>query len=145
VISTIPPEPIQATIGLIHRYSDPKDPRVYYLAKHDGVLPFLANRYSAMPTFEMTGYIFSPKELEEAKRVIAEAKPLYLFVDRNLFNSDQDPWAILYRNAPFKSERTSRFERYGLLAKIFLEFQKEYERIEENGLIAVYKRKIPTG
>ena len=145
VISTLPPEPFQNTIALIQRYSEPKNPRVYFLAKYDGMIPFLANRYSAMPTFEMTGYIFSPRELEEAKKVIAEAKPPYLFVDRNIASTDKDPWAVLYRNPPFRNERASRFERYALLAKVFMEFREEYERIDESGLISVYKRKIPAG
>jgi hypothetical protein len=141
VISTINPELIRPTVGLIQRYSDPKDPRIYILAKYDSLIPFLAGRYSAMPIFDLAGYMFSPREFNEAKRLIQEKRPKFLFVGRNLLQSGNDPWAILYRNQFDKSERASRLERYGLLRRLFLQCQDQYEKVDEGGLLVVYRRK----
>ena len=140
-LATFNPEIITETIDLIHDYSDRKDPKVYLLSKYDNLIPFLAERYSAMPIFDLSAYMLSKREFNEAKRVIQEGHPVYLFIDRNLLDKPNDPWAVLYRNMVFKSERASRLERYELLQKIFLEFKEEYEKVEERGLLAVYKRK----
>lgn len=146
VVTTIPPTLIGESIALIQKFDEPhKSPSVHILSRYDGLLPFLANRYSAMPFFDLTSYLFSETEYNQALHTIQTDKPEYLFVDTEI-NNCGDLWNILYKNDPFYAlERTSRTGRYNLLQEIFRAVKKDYEMIEEGGLISVYKRKSLCG
>lgn len=141
LISTMDPSILKESIEIIHKHSNSKFPKIYILSKYDGIIPFLADRYSAMPIFDLSAYIFSKKEFEEAVHILKKEKPLYLFVDRNILDSQNDAWAILYRNDIFKKERAARMSRYKLLADIFNNIKENYEKIDEGGLLSVYRKK----
>jgi hypothetical protein len=141
VISTLNPHIFEESTQLIHKYSDSNSPKIYIISKYDGIIPFLAERYSAMPIFDLNAYILSKRDFEEAVNIIKKEKPRFLFVDQNILELERDPWSILYRNNTFKNERASRMERYKLLAEIFLNVKENYEKIDNGGLLAVYERK----
>ena len=139
--TTIPADIVKESISLIQKYSTPDHPAVFVLSQYDGLLPFLSHRYSAMPFFDLTSYLFSEKEYNEALNRIKLQKPRYLFVDTDIDNPD-DLWSILYKNNTFYAlEKASRMGRYSLLQQMFNEIKTDYERIEMGKLISVYGRK----
>jgi hypothetical protein len=141
LISTINPQIIQESINLIQKYSRGPKPQIYVISRYDGLLPLLAQRYSAMPYFEMISFIYSDRERDEAIRRIETHKPEYLFADRKIQDPQRDLWSLLYRASFFQKERASNFGRYEILKQIFSRVSRDYEKIEEGELISVYRRK----
>ncbi len=140
VVSTIDPGLIQESVALIQAHSTGTDRGIHMLSKYDGMLPFLANRFSAMPLFDLTGYLLSPREYELALRAIKERRPAYLFVDTNI-RSPGDAWGLINaRDKGYTMERASRLSRYDLLRKLFEQVAPDYEKIVEGRLISVYRR-----
>ena len=120
VITTLDPSVVDKAVQLIHRYSSVANPQVYMLSKYDSLLPFLAERYSAMPFFDLTSYLFSEREYAMALNRIRTDNPRYLFVDTGINDFEVDAWANLYDDAFFMEERTSRLGRYELLSRILM-------------------------
>jgi hypothetical protein len=145
LISTMDPALIKESINLIEKYSGENDPLIYILSKYDGVIPFLAKKYSAMGFFELTAYIFSEKESNAAINGINTGRPEYLFIDSNIKETAYDPWAKVYRSDFTDRERASRLNRYFVLKNIFMAIEGDYKKIEEGSLISVYKRKQSPG
>jgi hypothetical protein len=143
VVSTINPEPLRESISLIHKYSPRRNGGIYLLATYDKLLPFLAERYSLMPFFEMQWYLFSAKESADAVSRLTSARPEYLFVGNDLSGADADPWATLYDGTGINMERRSNFERRLELAKIFAAVADGYEKVEQGTLLSVYRRNSP--
>jgi len=141
IISTVDPRIMENAALLLKRYSAKESPGIYILSKYDGILPFLAHRYSVMPFFEMNTYLFSKKEYEMVVNTIMNSRPRYLFVDNNLNNYGSDPWSNLYTDDLFSSERASRMGRYELLYKIFCQVENNYKKIDQSELISVYERR----
>ena len=142
LISTIPPRLIQDSVALIQKYSPKDRPGMYIISRYDGLLPFLAHRFSAMPFFEMISFLYSERERDEAVRRIRDHKPEYLFADRSIQFPWEDRWAVLNHSEFFLKERASHFGRHEVLREIFLRVRDGYEKIEDGGLISVYKRKM---
>ncbi len=141
VFSTINPELIKESVNLIETYNGPNDPSIYILSKYDGLIPFLAKKYSAMLFFELTSFIFSEKESSIAVNKINFAKPEYIFVDSNISEASYDPWMKVYRSDFTDRERASRLNRYAVLKNIFMAIKGDYVMVEEGSLLSVYKRK----
>lgn len=141
VITTVNPKIMENAILIVQRYSNKESPGIYILSKYDGLLPFLAHRYSAMPFFELTSFLFSQKEHEAVLNSIKEHKPRYLFVDTDLRDYRSDPWVNIYTASFFSLERASRMGRYELLYRIFLQVKNDYMKIDQTELISVYERK----
>jgi len=141
VLSTADPEMIARSVSLIRKYSPESSPGVFILSKHDNILPFLAHRYSAMPIFELSSYLFSRKERDIAVARIRDRKPEYLFVDTNIDGFRKDPWESVYFGSFMENERLSRLGRYAVMADIFHQVKADYYKIEQECLLSVYKRK----
>ncbi len=142
LMTTIPTGIIQESVSLIRKYSATDHPAIFILSQYDGLLPFLSHRYSAMPFFDLTSYLFSEKEYNEAVNRIKLKKPQYLFVDADIDNP-RELWNVLHKNDRFYAlEEASRMSRYSLLQKIFGEIRTDYGKIEDGKLISVYGKKI---
>lgn len=140
VITTIEPEPIEESIALIKKYSTGKNQGIYLLSEYDNLLPFLANRYSMMPLFDMSWYIMSEKEKNTTIDSIQSQQPQFIFVDTDIDKGFHDPWEKLFDGESDKKERASHAGRYSELRKIYLQIKNNYQKIEEGSLISVYKR-----
>lgn len=141
VISTLDPALIKESIELIEKYSGKNNPSIYILSKYDGVIPFLAKKYSAAGFFELTSFILSEKQSNAAIDGINTGTPEYLFIDSNMKEAAYDPWVKVYRSDFIDRERASRLNRYFVLKNIFMASEGAYEKIEDGSLISVYKRK----
>jgi hypothetical protein len=140
VVSTMPPGIFEESLALIQAYSTGQERGIYILSKYDGLLPFLAHRFSAMPFFELSGYLLSPREYRLALRTVKERRPEYLYVDTNI-RRPGDSWNSLnVGDKGYALERASRLSRYELLGKLFEEVAADYEKIAEGKLISVYRR-----
>ncbi len=140
VVSTMPPGIFEESVALIQTYSTGREKGIYILSKYDGLLPFLAHRFSAMPFFELSSYLLSPREYRLALRTVKERRPEYLYVDTNI-RRPGDSWKSLnVGDKSYALERASRLSRYELLGKLFDEVAADYEKIAEGKLISVYRR-----
>ena len=140
VLTTMPANSIKKSIELIHKYSRKEEPGIVILSKYDGLLPFLSERYSLMPFFESTVYLFSEREYLMMLNVIKKHKPRYLFVDTEIHNHTKDLWETIYNIPAFIAERDSRLGRYSLLKKLLHDIENDYEKIDQTDLISVYQR-----
>jgi hypothetical protein len=145
VVATINSQPFQDAVSLIQKYSMGPEKGIYMISTYDGLLPFIANRYSVMPHFELGYSLFSEKEVIEGVRLIQTNRPEYLFVDSNLTrltpSPSADPWSKLYVSLFDQRERASRFGRYAALHTLFSRVADGYEKREDNGLITVFERR----
>ncbi len=140
LISTIDPAPVRQSVELIRKYS-PQDRGIYIISKYDNLLPFIAGRSSLMPYVEMPWHFLTNTAEKKSIDWLQQRKPLYLFVDTDIDHYDKDPWAILFNGKVDINERASRMGRYAGLYDLFQAVKGNYEKIDEGGLLTVYKRK----
>jgi hypothetical protein len=141
LISTADPRDITQSINIIQKYSDKNNPRIFILSKYDNILPFLSERYSAMPFFEVAAYLFSDKESEYVIQRLKDNKPQFLFIDTDINNFRNNSWDLIYFSNFMNNERASRYGRYTILKNIFDQFSDNYKIIESSKLLTVYERK----
>lgn len=138
LITTINPELISEGIAMIRKYSS--DSRgIYIISQYDNLLPFLSERYSLMPFFEMSWHLFSERESHDVINLLRVDKPEYLFVDTNI-DVVENMWDKLYPT--FHDESLARRGRYNEMNKVFMAVRDDYDKIEEGALLSVYKRKL---
>lgn len=135
--TTINPEPINEGVSMIRRYSV-DEPGIYIISRYDNLLPFLAERYSLMPFFEMSWHLFSDQESYEVIEMLRNRKPKYLFVDSNM-GVENYLWDKLYPT--FYNESAARRGRNEEMYKVFMAVGDDYEKVEKGALLSVYRRK----
>jgi hypothetical protein len=140
--STMDPEDFAETIRLVQRYAA-DDKKIYIISKYDNVLPFLAEKYSAMPFFDVQWFLLTDKEVRLCIEAIEKQKPPYLFVDTDIERTLNDE--ILTEEIPRtrvpKEESRWRVQRLNLLRGIFAAVKDDYEPVEKGLLLTAYKRK----
>ncbi|HWQ27117.1 MAG TPA: hypothetical protein VN367_10120 [Chlorobaculum sp.] len=141
IVSTMNPEHFNESIMLIKEYS-PDQRGLYIISKYDNILPFLSERYSMMPFFDMQWYCVTDKEVYGSIKCIKDARPEYLFVDTDIyrnFNNDLiDPKIPVI--GYLSQESIWRVQRLKLLNKIFEGVSGDYTLIKKGILISIYKR-----
>jgi len=146
IISTINPTYFDESVKLINKFSN--NNAIYMISKYDRVLPFLSNRYNALPFIDLSHYLLSEKEIKQAIATIKREQPNYLFVDTSIkreYKADIINPAYhtrapeLYSN--LYEESVSRSLRLNLLKRVFDEISEDYDAIEQGTLITVYKRR----
>jgi hypothetical protein len=141
-VSTMNPRGFQNGIDLIQKYSSDQN-GIYIISEYDNLLPFLADKYSMMPFFDLKWYLITPKELNKSIKTIQTNQPEYIFVDSNI-NRDYEKEVIDLKTpiiGYLHQESVWRVQRLMLLKQIFDTVETEYELIEKGTLISVYKRK----
>ena len=141
-ISTMNPSYFTDSIDLIHKYS-PKDNGIYIISKYDNFLPFISQRYSALPVIDLQWYLVTEYDLRKILNKIVEAQPEYLFADKDLsfrnFEYDiVDPSSV---NSYLHEESVWRVQRMKQIQKIFHYLEPFYEPVESSTLLTVYKKK----
>jgi len=139
--STMDPQYFSAGVNLMKKYSPENS--VYIISKYDNILPFLANKYSAMPFFEVAEFLLTQKEIDLTVEAVKSAKPRYLYVDTDIgrnYNSDIVNSKVTYLGY-LNSESIWRMKRLNLLKVVFEAVKNEYKPVEQTALITVYERK----
>ena len=138
--STMDPRYFQNGVELIQKYS--QGPSIHVISKYDNFLPFLAGRYSAMPYFEMSKFLISPRETALCVERLLTDRPEYLFVDTDIrrdYAAD-----MVHRFSPLGT--LNGYSRYRvaqmqLMQKVFATVQEQYELVEQGLILSVYKRR----
>ena len=138
--STMDPRYFQNGVELIQKYS--QGPKIHIISKYDNFLPLLAGRYSAMPYFEMSKFLISPRETALCVERLLTDRPEYLFVDTDIrrdYAAD-----MVHRFSPLGT--LNGYSRYRvaqmqLMQKVFATVQEQYELVEQGLILSVYKRR----
>lgn len=142
ITSTMDPKYFQNAVDLIQKYSG-KQNGIYIVSEFDNILPFLSDKYSLMPFFDLKWYHITPKEVEKSINTLKKDNPDYIFVDsryyRNLNNEILDP--AIPRLKYLQEESEWRVQRLKLLYSVFESVEDRYELAEKGYLISVYKKK----
>ncbi len=140
--STMDPKYFTDSVSLIQHYAT-TEKGIHIISKYDNVLPFLANKYSAMPFFDVQWFLLTNKEVRLCIERIQNQKPSYLFVDTDIERSLNGE--IVAAGIPLVSEREGesllRVQRLNLLKDVFAAVKDDYEPVEKGLLLSVYKRK----
>jgi hypothetical protein len=139
LITTINPRPVKESVSLIHKYSPKKNKGIYIISKYDNILPFLAERYSKMPSFYLQNYLRDNISTKHAVFLVLRDLPEYIYVDSDLEDEPKDPWSFLFNETFIKKERKSRFGRYKELRMVFKAVKQNYVYADSSGLLTVYK------
>lgn len=138
--STMNPLYFEESVKLIKKYE--KENFLYIISKYDNLLPFLSNKYSAMPYIELNSYIVTNKEFNNTVGVLIKDKPKYLFADTDISRSLlYDTINVKVKYFGYLSNRSIiRSQRLDILNKVFSKIKKYYKPIEKGYLITVYER-----
>jgi hypothetical protein len=144
--STMDPQPFLDSVSLIKEFSS-ADPAVYIISKYDNFIPFLAEKYSAMPFFDVPWFLITTKELNLCIQRLVDSKPSYIFVDTDIERSLNGD--IVVGRFPIEGnyedgigiESRMRVERLNLLKMIYFAIKDEYEPVKKGILLTAYKRK----
>ena len=138
--SAMDPRYFQNGVELIQKYS--QDPKIHIISKYDNFLPFLAGRYSAMPFFEMSKFLMSPKETALCVERLLTDRPEYLFVDTDIHRDYVAD--MVHRLSPLGAlnpHSRYRVAQMQLMQKVFATVQEQYELVEQGLILSVYKRR----
>jgi hypothetical protein len=135
-ISTMDPQPFLDSVSLINEFSGP-DFAIHILSKYDNFIPFLAEKYSAMPFSDVPWFLVTTKEVNLCIEQIMVSKPSYLFVDTDIGRSLNGDIMI----GGYASESRMRVQRLNLLKTIYSAIQDDYEPVKKGILLTAYKRK----
>lgn len=145
--TTMNPVPFENAISLIKKYSQD---RLYLISKYDNLVPFLAERYSAMPFPEVALSLVSDRELKRCIDTIRRDRPEYLFVDTDV---ERDLSGDIYQfgerpiphSEALRDASVGRVKVLSGLRDVFSGIRSEYDLLEQGFLISVYKRKSTPG
>lgn len=135
-VSTMDPQPFLDSVSLINELSG-QDPAIYILSKYDNFIPFLADKYSAMPFFDVPWFLVTTKEVNLCIEHIMASKPAYLFIDTDIERSLNGEIMI----GDYASESRMRVQRLNLLKTIYFAIRDDYEPVKQGILLTAYKRK----
>ncbi len=140
--STMDPKYFANGIALIQKHV-PTERGIFILSRYDTFLPFLAEKYSAMPFFDMAWFLLTPKEVGMAVDRIRQAKPETLFVD-NQFDRPLNVELVRPHSPLLGSlyeETYARAGRLKVLRDVFDAIRDDYEPVEKGLLITAYRRR----
>lgn len=135
-VSTMDPQPFLDSVSLINEFSGP-DPSISILSKYDNFIPFLAEKYSAMPFFDVPWFLVTTKEVNLCIEHIMVSKPTVLFVDTDIERSLNGEIMV----GEYASESRMRVQRLNLLKTIYSAIRDDYEPVKKGILLTAYKRK----
>lgn len=135
-ISTMDPQPFQDSIALINEFSG-TDPAIYILSKYDNFIPFLAEKYSAMPFSDVPWFLVTTKEVNLCIEQIMGSQPPYLFIDTDIERNLNGEVMV----GEYAAESRMRVQRLNLLKTIYSAIRGEYEPVKKGILLTAYKRK----
>lgn len=143
-LSTMNPEIFDGSVRLIQKYAS-NSPRIHIISKYDYFLPFLAEKYSAMPFFDLAWFQLTRKEVERSVETVRRDRPEFLFVDADIDRPLNTEIIRATSPSPFGELRQESIQRVGRISeirKVFEAVRGEYEIVESGHLLSVYRRKV---
>ncbi len=140
IVSTMSPELFKQSVHLIQRYSP--EPGIFIVSEYDNFLPFLADKYSAMPFPDLQWFVNSETEKKACIDSIKSTRPKYLFTDAAI--GRQFMYEVVDTHVPLiggmQSEAILRAHRLRVIQDIFNAVKDDYTFREKSGLLAVWER-----
>lgn len=143
-VSTMDPAYFEDSSGLLRKYA--RENGVYIISKYDNFVPFLAGKYSEMPFFETSNFLFTPKEFEMCVAALKSAAPEFLFVDTDILrslNGEIIPEGEPFFSGSYAQESKMRVQRLKGLDRLFRAVKDDYRPLQKGRLITVYQRVTP--
>lgn len=141
ILTQIPEKPIKASISLIEKYAN-RERQIAMISRFDNILSIVSEKAMSLPGHELIGFLFSKFEYQMVISAIEQQKPAILFTDRDILISSVDE--LIDHNTPslgyLHSESKMRLERVNRLKALFGEIRASYKKIDEGGLLIVWKR-----
>jgi hypothetical protein len=142
--TTMDPVPFQQSVALIEKYARNQN-GIYIISKYDVLLPFLANKYSLMPSQGLVTSLITQREISQTRNLILKANPKYIFVDSdinwpllsNIYGKD-DLITNFVNNIYFLS--LGRAMVLDSLTQLFQQVSVDYTPVAWGGLVTVYER-----
>jgi hypothetical protein len=138
--TTMGPQYVSEAVDMIKKYS-PGQKAVYMVSKYDNLFPFLAERYSAMPFYEVATSLLTRKEVDECIKAIRADQPRFLFVDTEIVEQPgarPDYWSRpVYRFAAEQFDLRPRIQMLETLARVYAGVRDMYKVSEKGSLISV--------
>jgi len=140
--TTMNPKYFSNAVDLINKYIPKKEKGITLISQYDCLLPFLANKYSDLPYFDISQYLITEKEKDNVINRIKATKPEYIFVDSDI-NAPYEFDIVPISESGTGLHEESRMRVYTLNAirDIFLAVKDAYTPIDEGTLITAYRRK----
>lgn len=144
-VSTMNPDKVQSAVNAINDYASSLENSIYIISKYDSLLPFLANKYTAMPYLELATSLISSDQVSLAQQAILEAQPKYLFVDTDIKKTgfgdivdSTSPTADLINEQGLSYGRVLVLQ---MLREVFNGIESDYRPILQTELITVYEHR----
>jgi len=139
LITTMPESPFADAVSAIKEYEPSEG--INIISEYDNLIPFLANKYSAMPYPDLQWFINSESEKEAVITYLKGTKPTILFTDANI--ERELGFEIINSHVPIvgdlQSESILRVQRLRVLQDIFNSVKDDYTLIKKSGLVAVWE------
>lgn len=141
--STMDPSAFQEAVNLIGKYSD-RQSGVSILSEYDTILLFLADRFSAMPYFEVGRFLNSPQHSKLIADDIRKRRPATLIVD-SCIRCSTAPYRLA-RPVPgldpaYTPRALDKIDRLQRLRDVFMEIEADYTLVATGPLVSVWQRK----
>lgn len=141
--STMDPSAFQESVKLIGKYSD-RQSSVSILSEYDTILLFLADRFSAMPHFEVGRFLNGPEHSQLVVDDIKKRRPATLIVD-SCIRCSTAPYRVA-RPVPgldpaYTSRALEKIDRLQRLRDVFAEVEADYTLVATGPLVSVWQRK----
>jgi hypothetical protein len=139
--STMNPSVFKEAVELIQQHS--QGSAIYLISKYDNLLPFLANKYSAMPYAELSTSLVTENEVNAAVNAIKNNKPRYIFVDSDILSTNIgdiiDPSSLLRRTIDKQLLSAGRVSVLSESKRVFQKVSANYRLIKSGYLVSVYE------
>ncbi len=141
IITTMDEEPFEKSVELIRKFE--KEKGIYIISEYDNMLPFLADKYSAMPYPDLQWFINSDSEERQVIEELSSKRPKFLFTDallmRDLAFESMDANVPLF--GLLQAESLMRVQRIRALQRIFSSVKDSYDLVATDGLLSVWQHK----
>lgn len=141
VLSVMDPAPLEEAVALID--ACPTGPGIHLISEYDDLLPFLADRYSAMPFLDLKWFLTGSAEARRCLEELRRDRPRFLFIDTALLRADV-PNEIIDRSTPFlgylHEESLLRNQRRNVMRELVRAIMVDYHITHQGGLLCVCER-----
>lgn len=138
ISTTMPEQPFIDASTLIKKYNQATS--IYIISQFDNILPFYADKYSALPYSDLQWFLNTPYESQNVTRILQDKKPEFIFVDSNI-ESNRSFEQFNSNFSGLEAESLVRIRRLEALAKIFKSIKDNYLLQEHGAIVSVYRRK----
>ena len=129
--------------SLLKKYANLENTkRIFLFSRYDNILPMMSETYQGFSANEISTYLMSTKEYQDALSSVQTSMPKYLFADMDIRSPSTDELIDMnvFKLGGLAQESVMRLERLNLVKKLFADISSNYKKIDEAGLLSVWER-----